>query len=63
MRKVQLAERGHSPDKSVSSGDTGDGIEHDFGALAAKEGTDEPWLPVVPKTKDWIAEDSNKIRV
>jgi len=51
--------RAHSPDKSISSGNTCNGIEHDFGALAAKEGTNESGLPVVPKTKDWVAEDSN----
>ena len=49
----------HSPNKSIPSGNTCDGIEHDFSALATEEGTNESWLPVVPKTEDRIAEDGN----
>jgi hypothetical protein len=47
------------PDESIPSRDTCDRIEHDFSALAAKEGTNESRLPVVPKTEDWVAENGN----
>ena len=49
----------HLPNESIPSGDTCDGIEHDFSALATEEGTDESWLPVVPKAENRIAEDGH----
>ena len=54
-----LPGQGHLPNKSIPSGDTCDGIEHDFSALAAEEGSNESWLPVVSKTENWIAENGH----
>lgn len=49
------------PDKTVAPRDACQGIQHNLCTLAAEEGSDKLWLPIIAQTEDWIAENSHKI--
>ena len=50
-------------DEPISSGDAGDGIEHDLCTLAAVEGANEFGSPVIPQTQDRISKHCHQVRI
>ena len=60
---AQPQERESAPNEAVSTGHPSYGIQHDLGALAAREWSYILRLTVVPQSENRIAEDSDQIGV
>jgi hypothetical protein len=59
----KFAGKRDKPDESVTSGNASDRIQHDFCALAAEKRPNETGFPIISKTKNWVPEDGDEVRV
>jgi hypothetical protein len=53
----------NAPDKAIATRDTGQWVQHDLGAFAAQERSDEFGCPVIAKSKNWVTKYGDKVGV
>jgi hypothetical protein len=53
----------NAPDKAITTRNTGQWVQHDLGALAAQERSNEFGCSVIAKSKNWVTKYGDKVGI